>query len=209
MNKLNLKNYIGSSHLITCFGVLAWRIPWTEEPGELQSMESQRVGHDKSDLAGTHTETISFRIKFLTWKNLLRVRIPRMKLWCWTQVQTHTTYNTQSKSWYKLWVLGGSVQFSQLVVSNSLWPHGLQHARPPCPSPTPGVYSNSCPLSWWCHPTISSSVIPFSSHLPSFPASGSFQWVSSLHRGQSIGVSASTSVQNLGAYDASILTLRV
>ena len=60
--------------------ILPWRIPWTEEPGELQSMESQRVGHDKSDLAGTHTETISFRIKFLTWKNLLRVRIPRMKL---------------------------------------------------------------------------------------------------------------------------------
>ena len=52
--------------------------------------------------------------------------------------------------------------------------HGLQHARPPCPSPTPGVYSNSCPLSWWCHPAISSSVVPFSSHLQSFPASGSF-----------------------------------
>ena len=60
-------------------------------------------------------------------------------------------------------------------MSDSLWPHGLQHARPPCPSPTPRVYSNSCPLSWWCHPTISSSVIPFSSCLQSFPASGSFQ----------------------------------
>ena len=67
-----------------------------------------------------------------------------------------------------------SVQLSRSVVSNSLWPHGLQHARPPCPSPTPGVYSNSCALSWWCHPTISSSVIPLSSHLQSFPASGSF-----------------------------------
>ena len=55
-------------------------------------------------------------------------------------------------------------------MSNSLWPHGLQHARPSCPSPTPRVYSNSCPLSWWCHPTISSSVIPFSSHCQSFPA---------------------------------------
>ena len=76
-----------------------------------------------------------------------------------------------------------------------LWPHGLQHARPPCPSPTPRVYSNSCPLSWWCHPTISSSLISFSSHLQSFPASGSFQmshfFVSG---GQSIGVSASASV---------------
>ena len=65
------------------------------------------------------------------------------------------------------------VQFSCSVVSDSLQPHELQHARPPCPSPTPGVYSNSCPLSWWCHPTISSSVVPFSL-LPSFPASESF-----------------------------------
>ena len=65
-------------------------------------------------------------------------------------------------------------QFSCSVMSNSLQPHGLQHARPPCLLPTPGVYSNSCPLSWWCHPTISSSVIPFSSCLQSFPASGSF-----------------------------------
>ena len=70
-----------------------------------------------------------------------------------------------------------SVQCSELysVVSNSLWPHGLQHARPPCPSPTPRVYSNSCPLSQWGHPTSSSSVIPFSSGPQSFPASGSFQ----------------------------------
>ena len=71
--------------------------------------------------------------------------------------------------------LYSSVQFSHSVLSDSLWPHGLQHARPPYPSPTPRVYSNSCPLSWWCHPTISSSVIPFSSHLQSFPATGSFQ----------------------------------
>ena len=67
-----------------------------------------------------------------------------------------------------------SVQFSCSVVSDSLWPHGPQHARPPCPSPTPGVYLNSSPLSWWCHPTISSSVDPFSSCLQSFPVSGSF-----------------------------------
>ena len=65
-------------------------------------------------------------------------------------------------------------QFSHSVVSNSLLPHGLQHARLPCPSPPPGVYSNSSPLTWWCHPTISSSVVPFSSHLQSFPASGSW-----------------------------------
>ena len=65
----------------------------------------------------------------------------------------------------------GSVQFSRSVVSNSLQSHGLQHTRLPCPSPTPGAYSNSCPLSQWCHPTISSSVVPFSSCLQSFPAS--------------------------------------
>ena len=68
----------------------------------------------------------------------------------------------------------GSVQFSLSVVSNSLWPHGLQHARPPCPSPTPGAYPNSCPSSRWCHSTISSSTVPFSSCLQSFPVSGSF-----------------------------------
>ena len=72
--------------------------------------------------------------------------------------------------------MGSSVQSSRLVMSNSLWPNGLQNARTPCPSPpTAGVYPNSCPLSRWCHPTISSSVVPFFSHLQSFPASGSFQ----------------------------------
>ena len=87
-----------------------------------------------------------------------------------------------------------SVQFSCSAVSDSLRLHGLQHARPPCPSPTPRVYSHSCPLSWWYHPTISSSVVPFSSHLQSFQVSGSFQ-MSQLFTsgGQSIGVSASTS----------------
>ena len=81
------------------------------------------------------------------------------------------------------------------VVSDSLRPHELQHARPPCPSPTPGVYSNSCPSSRWWHPTISSSVVPFSSHLQSSPASGSFQMSQFFASGgQSIGVSASPSV---------------
>ena len=68
-----------------------------------------------------------------------------------------------------------TVRFSHSVMSDSLRPHELQHARPPCPLPTPGVHLNPCPLSWWCHPTISSSVIPFSSCSQSFPASGSFQ----------------------------------
>ena len=95
-----------------------------------------------------------------------------------------------------------TVQFSRSVVSNSLRPHGLQHAKPPCPSPTPGVYSNSCPLSQWCHLTMASSVIPFSSCLQSFPASKSlpviqfFAW-----GGQSIGASASTSALPMNIQD--------
>ena len=99
-----------------------------------------------------------------------------------------------------------SVQFSHSVMSDSLRPHGLQHSRPLCSSWTSGVYSNSCPLSQWCHPTISSSVIPFSSRLQSFPASGSFQmsqfWASG---GQSIGVSASASVLPMNTQDWSPL----
>ena len=78
-------------------------------------------------------------------------------------------------------VIGQSVQCSCSVMSDSLQHHGLQNTRPPCLSATHRAYSNSCPLSRWCHPTISSSVIPFSSHFQSFPASGLFQWVSSLH----------------------------
>ena len=85
-----------------------------------------------------------------------------------------------------------SVQFSRSVVSDSLQPHGLQQARAPCPSPTPGTCSKSCPSSWWCHPTISSSVVPFSSCLQSFPASGSFQMSWFFPSGdQSTGASAS------------------
>ena len=91
-----------------------------------------------------------------------------------------------------------SVQFSHSVMSNSLWPHEPQHARPPCPSPTPRVYKNSCPSSWWCHPAISSSVVPFSSCPQFFLASGSFP-MSQLFTwgGQSIGVSASTSIHTM------------
>ena len=96
------------------------------------------------------------------------------------------------------------LQFSSLhsVVSDSLQPHGLQHARSPCLSPTPRVYSKICPLSWWCHSTISSSVVPFSSHLQSFPASGSFtmsQFFAS--DGQSIGVSASELILPMSTQD--------
>ena len=104
-------------------------------------------------------------------------------------------------------VLGyNSDQFSGSVVSDSLRPHELQHASPPCPSPTPRVYSDSCPLSRWCHPTISSSVVPFSSHLQSLPSSGSFQMSQFFTSGgQSIGVSASASVRPMNIQDWSPL----
>ena len=89
-------------------------------------------------------------------------------------------------------------QFSSVQSLSCVWlfaPHGLKHARPPCPSPTPRIHSNSWPLSRWCHPTISSSVVPFSSHLQSFPASGSFQMSQFFTSGgQSVGVSASALV---------------
>ena len=100
-------------------------------------------------------------------------------------------------------LLGSSgLLFSHSVVSNSLLLHGLQHARLPCPSLSPDVCSNSCPLSRWCHPTISSSVVPFSSYLQSFPASGSFQMSHFFTSGgQSIGVSALTSVPPVNIQD--------
>ena len=90
-----------------------------------------------------------------------------------------------------------SVQFSHSVVSNSLRPHELQHARPPCPSPTARVYPNPWPLSWWCHPTISSSAIPFSSYPQSFPASGSFPWVQLFISGDQSSASASVLLLNI------------
>ena len=102
---------------------------------------------------------------------------------------------TVEREWRKYSTLTRSVQFSPSVVTDSLRPHGLQHARVPYPSSIPWACSNSCPLTQWCHPTISSSVIPFSSRLQYFPASGSFpmsQFFTSV--GQRIGVSASTSV---------------
>ena len=104
-------------------------------------------------------------------------------------------YVVKSWSWEIL-------QFSCSVVSDSLWPHGLQHARLPCPSPTPGACLSSHPSSWWCHPTISSSVVPFSSCLQSFPASESFP-VSQLFAssGQSIGVSAWESILPMNIQD--------
>ena len=111
-------------------------------------------------------------------------------------------WQVQEYSYIELNLLAfNSVQFSSSVVSDSLPPNGLQYARPPCPSPTPRVYSNSCPLSGWCHPTISSSVVPFSC-LQAFPASGAFQMSQFFTSGgQSSGFSASTSVLPMNIQD--------
>ena len=111
----------------------------------------------------------------------------------WIFLPAYPIFMDMSESLKQAFV--NSVQFSHSVVSNSLPPHGLQHNRLPCPSPTPRAYLKSCPSSRWCHPTISSSVVPFSCRLQSFRASGSFQ-ISQFFAsgGQSIGVSASASV---------------
>ena len=117
------------------------------------------------------------------------------------------TNKQQEKNFYRiknLWKLSllSSVQFSRSVVSDSLWPHGVHHARLPCPSPTVGACSNSCPSNQWCHPTSSSSVVPFSSCLQSFPASGSFQMSQFFtSSGQSNGDSASASVLPMNIQD--------
>ena len=140
----------------------------------------------------------------VTHSSILAWRIPGMEKPWWAAV-----YGV-AQSWTQLKRLSSSsktlqkhsVQFSRSVMSDSLWPHELQHARPPCPSPTPRVYSNSSPLTQWCHPTISSSVIPFSSCPQSLPASESFP-MSQLFTwgGQSIGVSAATSVLPMNIQD--------
>ena len=151
--------------------ILAWRISGTEEPVGLPSMGLHRVGHDWRDLAAA---AAGFSCG------------PR-------EVSQATEKDQRFQHSNSLWFRWA--QFSHSVVSNSLRHHGLQHARPPCPSPTPRAYPDSCPSSQWCHPAISSSVVPFSSCLQSCPASGSFpmsQFFTS--SAQSIGVSASASV---------------
>ena len=216
-------------NMATHCSILAWSIPWTEEPGGLQYIALQRVGHDWSILPHTHKIIVLFFFFFFFPPLRLSSRFQALEcLFGWQQpqwvfchlslvllvmffkFQVQLCYSTSylpspepsSSEFCQLQVLQGfsvksfcishmhknratearnkswehvksSVYFSCSVMSKSLQPQGLQHSRPPCPSPTPGVYSNSCPLSRWCHPTISSSVIPFSL-LQSYPASGSF-----------------------------------
>ena len=145
-----------------------------------------------------------------TWKQLKCLTTDKWisKIW-YIQTMGQSSALKRRKFWYmvqhmSIWTLR-TFQFSRSFVSNSLPPHEPQHARPPCPSPTPGVYPNPCPLSQWCHPTISSSIVPFSSS-QSFLASGSIQMGQLFTSGgQSIGVSASILVLPMNTQDWSPL----
>ena len=193
----------------------AWKIPWTEEPGRLQSMGSQRVGHDwetSLHFTGILSAPLALFIVMLPKAHLIshsrlsgsrRVTTPS---WFSGSLRPFL-YSSSMYSWHLL-IFSASItslpflpfQFSHSVMSNSLWPHGWQHAWLPCPSPTPKA--NSCPSTRWYHPTISSSVVPFSSCLQSFPASGSFpmsQFFTS--DGQNIGVSTLVSVLPMNIQD--------
>ena len=164
--------------MATHSSVLAWRIPGTAEPGGLPSLGSHRVRHDWSDLAAAAAALGSLDPKVQIASSGTCIFFSMSLLicpQCWLHSQADPPWGRKMLiciSW--LMCMFSSVQFSHSVVSDSLQPHELQHTRPPCPSPTPGAYPKPCPLSRWCHPTISSSVVPFSCPQP-FPASGSFQ----------------------------------
>ena len=194
--------------MATHYSILAWKIPWVETLGWLQSMGSQIAGHD---WIHTHivfqtghegelgiTKCLSCRKGCFLSLNLLHKEISLFSLILLPVILMNT--------WWEKRIIVLVQFFSCSIMSDSLWLHGLQHTRPPCPSSTPKVYSNSCPLSLWCHPTISSSVVPFFSCPQSFPASGSFQMSQFFPSGgQSIGVSASTPVTPMNTQDWSPL----
>ena len=159
----------------------------------LRNSNSLRYGDDTTPMAESQEalKSLLMRVKGESEKAGLKLNFQKMKI--------------MASSLITSWPVS-SVEFSHSVMSNSLHPHGLQHARPPCSSPTPRIYPNSCPLSWWCHPAISSSVFPFSSRLQSSPGSGSFQMNQFFTSGgQSTGVSASTSVLPVNTQDQSPL----
>ena len=157
--------------MATHSSVLAWRIPGTGEPGGLPSMGSHRVGHDWSDLAAAAAEFPQYQNQVFTRKLQItisyeyRSKISQQNTSKLNLATNKKDYTRQSSRIYsrkgKLNMSKSMnvthhinmVQFSCSVVSHSLWPHEPQNSRPPCPSPTPGVHPNPCPLSWWCHPS--------------------------------------------------------
>jgi len=199
----SIESVMPSSHLILCRPLLL--LPPIPPSIRVFSNEStlrmRWAKYWSSSFSITPSKEIPGLISFrMDWLDLLAVQGTLKSL-----LQHHSSKASiiqRSKCWDK----SSSVQFSHSVVSDSLRPHERQHARPPCPSPIPRVYPNSCPLSWWCHPTISSSVVPLSSFPQSFQASGSFQISQFFTSGsQSIGVSASTSVLPMKTQDWSPL----
>ena len=183
------------------FIILSWIIYWFAFPHKIKIILSISI----KQLAEILTELCW--ISRLSWKNwnlnniesFIHEQEISIHLFKCTLIKVF--YNRYSLFTY-LFILFSSVQFSHSAMSKSLWSHGLKHVRLPCPSPTPGTYSNPCALSQWCHPTVSSSVVPFSSHLQSFPASESFQRSQLFTSGvQSIGVSASASVLPMSIQD--------
>ena len=168
-----------------------------------------RDPHHSLRMSPNSTSTTYFSIKLNSF-NVYKLFSPL--LFSEESLSFHTVLKLSPPLLVLIWsplppLLGSaSVQFSHSFMFDSLRPHEPQHTRPPCPSPTPRVHPNSCPLSRWCHPTISSSVVPFSSCSQSFPASGSFQMSQFFASGgQSIGVSASTSVLPMNIQDWSPL----
>ena len=170
--------------MATHSSVLAWRIPGMGKPGGLLSMGSHRVRQDWRD--SSSSSSLSFKLtcnpalsnfmaraNMVTYCYLHSLPLGRLKNFDISFVFYSSTI-IYFNLFFQLYWETSSVQFSHSVMSDSLWPNGLQHARCSCPSPTPRDYLNSCSLSQWCHPTISSSVAPFSSCLQSFLASGSF-----------------------------------
>ena len=156
---------------------------------------------DRDFPGGPVTKTPSSQCSRLGWSPGQGTRSHMLQPRVCMRQQRLKILHAAPKTWHSS-VQFSSVQFSCLVVSDSSRPHGLHHSRPPCPSPTPRVYSNSCPLSQWCYPTISSSIIPFSSHFQSCPASGSFKMRQFFASGsQNIGISTSASVLPMNIQD--------
>ena len=179
---------------------IAMKGPCWLEVGPCQ-LPLQRLNHDHYKMLNFNMPWKEFRVETKKIRHSVLWEKPRksgLQIVRCFQVKIFMSPNSYIFSYLQFI----SVQFSRLVMSNSLRPHGLQQTRFPCPSPILGAYSNSCPLSWWCHPTVSSSVVPSSSCLQSFPASGPFQMSQFFASdGQSIGVSASASVLPMNFQD--------
>ena len=180
----------------------------TNNPGSVESSKERWLWRKEGNdiIRSMSQEPLLFKFCFQILGFIVAIFLIALKTVCWSKFTNNVVLYSSAQQTESASRIHSdqfsSVQFSRSVMSNSWWPHELQHARPPCPSPTPRVYSNSCPWSRWCHPTISSSVVPFSSCLQSFPASGSFP-MSQLFAsgGQSTGVSASGSVLPMNTQD--------